>query len=181
MFSKKRVINMLTAGAILGAVAFGITSYNTKNVNADSLYSQNIVSEVPSQDKEKLKKNMGIELQDLSDDDVKGKSIITKEQAIESANTEAGSWVTQAKKISVLKSKMTYKNFTLFSEETLNANPDLKAKGYIDNLPVWIVSYQGLNLPPKGGSLTIQAKPNTEYNVVVDAVSGKPLVAYRYR
>lgn len=176
---KSYFIKIATIIIIVGLIGFaGTLVANTKNnvanANSDAAYN-NVASE--EQDKVKLKKEMRIDLLDSTDTPK-----ISKEEAIAAANQEAGVIKDEATKIVATYHLMTYQDFTMFSEEVLNANPKLREKGYIDKLPVWIVSYKGLQLPAKGGFFPhAKAKPknNTEFNVVVDAASGKPLISYR--
>lgn len=163
------VIALIGCGAVFAYAA----NQNASNENSVTISNPDV------QDTVKLKSEMGIDLVNVPP--IKA---ISKEEAIVAANNEVGTIKNEATKIVVTFHQITYKTFTLFSEDVLNANPELKAKGYMDKLPVWIVSYKGLKLQPKGGfSLNPSQKPrpNTEYNVVVDAYSGKPLVKYEYR
>ena len=177
----KKVFIAVALVALIGSgtmFAYAENDGTPVNQSANSVNSGTI-SDPDVQDIVKLKSEMGIDLENVSP--IKG---ISKEEAIAAANNEVGSIKNKATKVVVTFHRMTYKNFTLFSEDVLNANPELKAKGHMDMLPVWIVSYKGLKLQPKGGlfqNTSIKPRPNTEFNVVVDAYSGKPLVSYEYR
>lgn len=170
--NKFKLLKLVTAVSILGLLS-GVVFYSfSKPIQANTK-----VSDEPIQDKFKLKKEMKIELAEPS-----GGPTITKEQALETANKMVGPLAGQAKKIHVKHYLMTDPTWTMFSPEQLDANPKLKEKGYMDKVPVWIVSYEGLNLPPHTGSEGEgKVKGNTEFNIVIDATSGKPLIDFKYR
>jgi hypothetical protein len=85
----------------------------------------------------------------------------------------------EAKEIKIEYKLMTQPNFTAFSEEALNKNPELKAKGRIDKLPVYIVTFSGLEYNGFGGEPGgVQPPPFHECNVVVDAETGANIMSF---
>jgi hypothetical protein len=72
---------------------------------------------------------------------------------------------------------LTYKGIKTagISEKARNANPKLKEAAYIKDIPVWIVSYQGLNLKRAHGVVL------HEHNIVIDAETGELLFGFKYR
>jgi hypothetical protein len=73
---------------------------------------------------------------------------------------------------------MTLPNFKVFSPQALDKDPKLKADGYINNLPVWLISFQGLNVPSAAPNSTT-VDHETVY--VVDAQTGEVLMGFNYR
>lgn len=103
---------------------------------------------------------------------------ITKEQAIEIAIKEGGP---------AERAKNIHAQYCLFSDtgmlihpndKIVQDNPLLKNKDYIDGIPVWIVSFRGIN-----GDKTIlrHGTPVTEVSFVIDAISGNPIYSFTYR
>lgn len=88
-----------------------------------------------------------------------------------------------AKDVKVEYHLLTDKVFQLLSEEALSKNPDLKSKGAIEKLPVFLISFKGVQVPSSGGPMNgPELKDSrTEFNVVVDATSNVPLFAFSYR
>lgn len=73
---------------------------------------------------------------------------------------------------------MTFPNFNAFSPSALSKNQKLENDGYINDLPVWFVSYQGLNIPSMNKKEPVY---NHETIYVIDASSGEMLLGYTYR
>lgn len=71
--------------------------------------------------------------------------------------------------------------FGMFSDAAKEKNPTLKQDGYLNETPVYIVTFKGIT---KKGHDTIGGKEPTifkEHNVVVDAMSGEVLFSFDYR
>ena len=73
---------------------------------------------------------------------------------------------------------MTYPNFNAFSLAALSKNPKLKNDGQIKELPVWLISFQGLNIPSMNTKETVY---DHETIYVIDATSGEMLLGLNYR
>ncbi|SHI12554.1 hypothetical protein [Desulfosporosinus lacus] len=86
---------------------------------------------------------------------------------------------------------LTVPKFNAFSQEALEKNPVLNAKKLIDHLPVYIISYENMLIPVHSpiGTKSSETQDSSvpagyqkgEYNVVVDATSGVPLLVFSYR
>lgn len=75
--------------------------------------------------------------------------------------------------------QMTYPKFNAFSQSALSKNPKLKNDGQIKELPVWLVSFQGLNIPSMNNSKKTIYDHETIY--IIDATSGEMLLGLNYR
>lgn len=73
---------------------------------------------------------------------------------------------------------MTFPNFNAFSPAALSKNQKLENAGYINDLPVWLVSFQGLNIPSMNKKEPVY---NHETIYVIDASSGEMLLGFSYR
>lgn len=74
--------------------------------------------------------------------------------------------------------EMSYPGFNNFSPAALTKNPKLKNDGYINNLPVWLISFQGLNVPSMNKITTVY---DHETVYVIDASTGEMLLGFNYR
>ncbi len=76
----------------------------------------------------------------------------------------------------------TFGGYNLFSEEALKNNSELKAKGYLENTPVYIVEFGDLYITRSGSpSITNEEREKTALTkqfVVVDAKSACVLLSY---
>lgn len=68
----------------------------------------------------------------------------------------------------------------VFSNEALDANPDLKNKTSISQIPVWLVTFKGLQGKNYTGDISGPSgrRPLDTSTVVIDAVSGKVLYTF---
>ena len=80
--------------------------------------------------------------------------------------------------IHYLFTEMTVPGFKCFSPQALDKNPKLKSDGYIKDLPVWLISFQGLNEPSAGPGPKVY---DHETNYIVDAQTGEILMGFNYR
>lgn len=135
------------------------------------------IDKIPADlDSEKLE-HMGIKLEEPTD-----MSAFTEDSekiAILAAQKETNSIGESKENIKVKRCLITNPSMQLFSEAALEKNPKLKAKGYMDKLPVYIISFKteasygfGLDSPKR--------KPFTEGHVVIDALSGEVLMSFSY-
>lgn len=74
--------------------------------------------------------------------------------------------------------QMTNPSFKMFSQSALDRNPKLKTDGYIKDLPVWLISFQGLNIPSHGPGPIVY---DHETIYVIDASTGEELYGFNYR
>lgn len=76
----------------------------------------------------------------------------------------------------------TFGSYTLFGEEALEKNPELQAKGYLENAPVYVVEFGDLHIKRSGPpSITDEEREKTALTkqfVVVDAKSACVLLSY---
>jgi hypothetical protein len=99
---------------------------------------------------------------------------ITKEQALDIATKHRGS-TDGVKKIHAQYCSLTTGVVVLHPEDKpVKENPALKGKDNIESLPIWIVSFRGLD-----GHKHVH--PYTEVNYVVDATSGVVIYSFTYR
>lgn len=138
--------------------------------------------ELPAQDPVTLKQKANIDIKEIPTDYVvsdsfSGKKLspISMQQAIDAANVYTSNLFNNAK-IKAQKNLLTDNVFTIqaLDKTAIDADPILKTKSEIKDIPVWLVSYQGINLER-------QKTKFTEQVVVVDAISGKVLYSFRYR
>jgi predicted small secreted protein len=97
---------------------------------------------------------------------------ISEEQAINIAQQTGPK---NAKHIHAQYGVLTDENIMLNpSREDIKNNPKLANAEYIKELPVWIVSFRGLEIKRRGGV-------KTEFNFVIDAQTGNILYAFVFR
>lgn len=131
---------------------------------------------------EKLDKDFDpIELKERCQIDIKSCNVtsnITKEQAIEIAIKEGGP-ADRAKKIHAQYCLYTDTAMLVHpNDKIVQDNPLLKNKECIDEIPVWIVSFRGIN---GNENILRHGTPVTETNFVIDAITGNPLYSFSYR
>ncbi|HEX9063020.1 MAG TPA: hypothetical protein VF941_22840 [Clostridia bacterium] len=147
-----------------------------------NVYNMAVSIEAPNLDADTVKKEMGM---NIAKCDIV--PAISREQAVEAAK-KAFPDLASSQNIKTQLNTITYNGFTAFSAEALDKNPKIKEKGYLDQIPVWIVSFKGLvlyenslvNLGDKGNQKIIE-KSNEEENVVVDAESGVVFYSFTFR
>lgn len=79
---------------------------------------------------------------------------------------------------------MPYTDFTAFSQSAKEKNARLRSNGYLNNTPVYTVTFKGLNFQSVGGSFRggeIEHVTLHENNVVIEANSGEILFSYSYQ
>ncbi|MCM2534757.1 hypothetical protein NDK43_23455 [Neobacillus pocheonensis] len=107
---------------------------------------------------------------------------IDAQTAIQKAGQAFPEWAGKAKGTIVEHQLVTNEKFRGFSAQALQKNPELAKKGYMDHADVYIVTYTGMSVPSHvpynfKGEVPI----HTEYNVVIDAKTGEPLMGFSYR
>lgn len=131
-----------------------------------------LVSKASSDDlsrTEFLKKAFNMTVED--DNTLNNLNKISKEQALSAAGKFGDN---QSKDVTESYKLMTYAGVTpaALSQEAKYANP--KLNDGINKIPVWIVTYGGLNIPGKGKTDSVI----TENNVVIDATTGEFLFGF---
>jgi hypothetical protein len=108
---------------------------------------------------------------------------ITSDTAISAASKFCSGYAQKAKSITSEYHLLTNGNFAALSETAKEKNPKLKQEGFLNDTPVYIVTFNGITkighdaVPKLNRAATIFK----EYNVVVDATSGEILYAFSYR
>ncbi|MDO3413295.1 hypothetical protein QWJ34_26320 [Saccharibacillus sp. CPCC 101409] len=107
---------------------------------------------------------------------------VSEKVALKNAGEEFPQWEEDSKEVIIEYQQITNPNFRDFSEEVLAKNEALRKEGYMNNLPVYIVTYRGMsyegNVPD---SYKGEVPIHHEYNVVVDVLTGEPLMGFSYR
>lgn len=106
---------------------------------------------------------------------------ISDVKAIELASQYAPGAASTAKSITAEYQLFTMKGARMFTEAALEKNANLKKDGFMNDTPVYIVSFEGIT---KKGHDSINGKEPTvlhEYNIIVDANSGEILSGFGYR
>lgn len=136
--------------------------------------------EPPAQEATTLKKVANIDIKEIpksTNDSVDNSSnpYISEKQAIAASNAYSGDLYKTAK-IKAQINLLTDDSMDIgaLSPEAINSDPLFKVKNKISDIPVWIISYQGISLERHNTTFTEQV-------VFVDAVSGKILYSLRYR
>lgn len=123
-----------------------------------------------------------LDAQDIHLEKPDSAAIITSDTAIQNASDTFPGWAHDAKEINAEYQLITNHSFRGFSQEALDHNPHLKQLGYMDKLPVYIVTFKGMSyyahVPAKSNGVV---PVHHEYNVIVDATSGEPLMGFSYR
>lgn len=171
-----------------GAIIWGI---NTNNVFADDNPETTIngnapayinkISDQPILKPDELKQVAGIEFNENKSAQSEAEPKIDKTSAIEAANEVTG-YADIASGIHaeyhVISSDTFYTEG--FSKEAKTANPKLLTSEFVKETPVWIVSFEGLNIHRSGKSGN-KEYVLTEDNIVVDATTGQVLFGFKYR
>lgn len=102
-------------------------------------------------------------------------SLVMQDRAIQAATSDIGQ--TMASQAS-----RTVTQYVLFSDDNYyKQDPSTGQKTYFyQRLPVWIVTFEGLNIPSQGRPDS-PTTYNHEYNVVVDATTGQAIQEFTYR
>ncbi len=137
-------------------------------LNSEKDYSDNVL------DKKMLKK---VAKMDIVDTDVN--TTICREDAIKIVKDQFPLLSEQAKNIKAQKVMLTQPGCGPLSNESVSKNNSLKEKGYIDNIPVWIVVLKdgNYNMPSNG---TGDNKKSADMQIIIDANSGEVLNAFFY-
>lgn len=109
---------------------------------------------------------------------------ITEKDAIELASRYCDVIAPTATSIKVEYHLMTNPGMKGFSEAAKAKNAQLNRDDYLNNTPVYIVTFKGINLKSMGGVPHGSKKQHVifhENNVVVDANSGEILFSYSYK
>lgn len=158
---------------------------NTSNLEKEEL-SYDIVTEQNIDELETMgiilnEANSEFSIQD-NDFSIQTNDLVSESLALEEAKQEFPQWEVDSDEVTIEYHKITNDTFRDFSEEALEKNPQLKKTGYMSELPVYIVSYKGMsyegNVPD---SYEGEVPVHHEYNVVIDASTGEPLMAFSYR
>ncbi|MDA8442421.1 MAG: PepSY domain-containing protein [Peptococcaceae bacterium] len=108
---------------------------------------------------------------------------ISKNQAISIAKKQLGPQTKNAKSITAEYWAVLNNSFKGFSAVALAKNPKLQNNAQ-NAVPIWIVSFRGLSIAPRGGRPGLKYPSNayhTELNVFIDANTGEPLYTLSYR
>ncbi|MDR1101432.1 MAG: hypothetical protein LBL34_03650 [Clostridiales bacterium] len=140
-------------------------------------YALAAYSPVKVDDSYNTKGAAGIQLQEYKRDE----AIITKERAINAVMADFPE-LADKQLVSVDVKAMTFGGYSMFTEEALNKNPELKERGYLENTPVYIVEFDGVQISRSGGTFVSDEKREadvlTKQFVIVDAKTGVTLLTY---
>ncbi|MWV43647.1 hypothetical protein GRF59_08360 [Paenibacillus sp. HJL G12] len=173
---------IFAAGAVIwsnNSNAFAESNPVTLNGNVPA-YS-NKISDQPIQSAEDLKRVAGIEFSETQSTQTEEEPQIDKISAIEAANKITG-YADVASSIHAEYHVISSDSFYTegFSKEAKTANPKLVTSELIKDTPVWIVSFEGLNIH-RSGKKGNKDYVMTEDNIVVDATTGQVLFGFKYR
>ncbi|SFS99001.1 hypothetical protein [Paenibacillus sp. 453mf] len=105
---------------------------------------------------------------------------VDKEEAVKIAYAKSPKFAKEASSIRAEYQLFSYPFMDAFTEEALNSNSQLKKDGFMLNTPVYIVTFFGI----KGTGHAMKGKKAptySQFNVVIDANSGKSLLSFTYR
>lgn len=105
---------------------------------------------------------------------------ISKREILKITENMLKTFTSKPKKIYLEYRLMTWESFSFnnFSQEVIDANPMLKDKGKLEDIPVWIITFDRL-LPDDFKSEKSPGKqPLDVVNIVVDAATGKGLSSF---
>lgn len=104
---------------------------------------------------------------------------INPSEAIATAKKAFPQFTNGAKEVNVEYQLVTNQEFKLFSAQALEKNPTLNAKGYMDKLPVYIITFKGLEYKGFGCEPGCpEPPPFHESNIIIDAMTGEPLMSF---
>lgn len=159
---------------ILGVIAVA-TYTSTVLVNAKSADSEPAITE---HSPEGLK-TVGIKLKKPQQ-----QPKISEDQAIENASMFQPNLAEKAKKIRA-EYQLVTKEFYALSDAAKEKNPQLKKDGYLNDTPVYIVTFKGVERPTHitTGQSDDDVKKITvdDVSVIVDANSGEVLLGFSYK
>lgn len=167
MRNKRMGIYTLIVVIALSCVSYGIvmaSPANDENTTVQTAHDLNSL------------KNSGVTLKKIT-----VVPSITEEIAIKKASDYAAGYAAEAKSINAEYHALTNKNFTLFSEKAKEKNGKLKKDGYLNDTPVYIVTFKGITKKAHGSRLHPNPPDFHEYNLVIDANSGEVLYGFSYR
>lgn len=118
-----------------------------------------------------LKETFNMTVEDNNDKDK-----ISKNEALKIAEKFSHNLSSEAKEVKVSHYRMTTSLIAPdgISKKAKELNPKLEKEHGIDKLPVWMITYDGLQLPAKGNG----NKYMTEQNWVIDAETGEVLFVF---
>lgn len=158
--------------AVISTVIFYSSGIAAGDISDLSSKEEGVIT---AHDTERLK-SLGIQLHLPTSSNL----VITKEQAISLAHTSAPKFASEAPEVIIEYQLLTYPYLTAFSEQALNKNANLRADGYLNNTPVYIVTFKGIH--GTGHAARGQKVPTyKEFNVVIDASSGETLFSFTYK
>lgn len=102
-------------------------------------------------------------------------AIVSRDQAIQAAMAWLGPYLTaQASQVSA--------QFVSFSDDQY-ADVDAAGQSHpkFQQIPAWVIVFEGMNIPPRGGRRAANLPPHTEMHVVINAETGEYMEAFTYR
>lgn len=109
------------------------------------------------------------------------KPAISDSKAIEIASLFAPGMASTAKSIIAEYQLMTNKGAKLLPDAAVQKNAQLKKDGFLNDTPVYIVTFKGISKKGHDGMEGKQPTTFTESNVIVDATTGEVIASYYYR
>ncbi|SDX80490.1 Peptidase propeptide and YPEB domain-containing protein [Paenibacillus sp. PDC88] len=105
---------------------------------------------------------------------------VSVEEAINIASAKSPKFAKEASSIEAEYQLFSYPFMNAFTEEALIRNSQLKKDGFLLNTPVYIVTF--FDIKGTGHAMKGKEAPTySQFNVVIDANSGKSLLSFTYR
>ncbi|KEO82438.1 hypothetical protein [Tumebacillus flagellatus] len=110
-----------------------------------------------------------------------GQAKMDKNAVLEQIKTKYADATSESKQVKIEYQLVTNPDFTAFTTSALEKNPELKAKGYMEKFPVYIVTFKGIH---EEGHVPLNYKGqtpiHTEMSIVVDAQTGEELMGFSH-
>lgn len=159
---KKRVLFVITM-FVIAVMSLGIVTYASNGISPEEAAKKDKTEKFAQ-----MKKNLNIDALEITDN-----HNINQQQAISIAKTLPFSSA-NAKEIKAYQAMITSQNIKTqgLSPDALKANPKIKEKDYVSEIPVWIITFKGVNDIGSHGAVF------PDNNVVIDATTGQFLFGF---
>ncbi len=179
---RKGMIILLIVTIIIGVCSFVVVSAHTShNVVSPASSSQKSSSNNDMQEFYRRLGDFGIEIKTANETPT-----LTKEEAIEIAKKDVGQQIgNEVESITAMYVKFTNHSGGMDSPALVLPGNNI----VMEDIPVWIVTFHGVNVPwqgpgpmfnSKGERIDVNVDPYGDLNVVIDANSGDVLEGFSY-